>query len=97
MAHQPYVLTVSRGGRVMHQTTGGIGTGLAIGGGVVAILALGIAFGVAPGALIAHYGFHYAWGESIAIGIGVMLALGLISSAIHPTVVQSAPTGLTTS
>ena len=75
------------------QQTGQIGTGLAIGGGILAFLALGLALGVAPGALIAHYGFGLKWGKSIAIGFGVMLGLGVIERILRPApvVIASGP------
>jgi hypothetical protein len=69
---------------MQQQHTGQAGTVALVGGGVLAFIALVTVLGVAPGALIAHYGFGYKWGKSIAIGFGVMLGLGIIDKIVSP-------------
>ena len=66
------------------QHTGQAGAVVGLGAGFAVIFALALALGVAPGALIAHYGFGVKWGKSIAIGVGAMLALGLVERLLSP-------------
>jgi len=87
--HPKYILTITRDGQVMHQT--GASSDATMGGVILGAVLLGLAIGVAPGALIAHYGFGVTWGRSIAIGLGVMLGLGMIERALRPPQITVTP------
>jgi len=78
----PYTFTVAPSGRIIHQS-GGLGMGIALAAG--GVLVASIVLGVAPAALVAHYGFGVGWTKSIAISVGIILALGAIHGLLYPS------------
>lgn len=78
----PFTITVAPNGHALHHSgdIGDAGIGIAL----LAGLTIGIVAGAAPGALIAHYAFGASWGKSILIGLGTLIAFGMIQRATTP-------------
>jgi F0F1-type ATP synthase assembly protein I len=88
----PYTFMVAPGGHIVHPTQHtGASFDAEMGAVILGALALGLVVGAAPGALIAHYIFNVTWGKSVLIGIGAMIGISAVMTAVTPRPPAVAP------